>query len=108
MKKPISDDPINDHAIVATFWFRHGSDFVKCAEEMIAANDRINNEFYVDQSIKYCIKAGLSVKVFEIDRYIGWGTPADYENYEKTLEYWHRFTSGAAFIPNDIKEAEKC
>jgi hypothetical protein len=29
--------------------------------------------------------------VFEIDRYIGWGTPADYELYQKTFEYWNGF-----------------
>lgn len=103
VKKPISDDPLNDHAIVSAFWFRRGSDFVRCTGEMIAANDRINNEFYVDQSIKYCIESGLIVKVFEIDRYIGWGTPFDYENYERTLDYWHKFTLSKAFIPNDLE-----
>ena len=98
VKKPISDNPMNDHAVAASFWFRRGSDFVKSADEMIAANDRINNEFYVDQVIAYCLKNGLNTKVFEIDRYIGLGTPEDYERYEKTIEYWRGFTGSSAFL----------
>lgn len=98
IKKAISDRPMEDHAIVATFWFRHGSDFIKAAEKMISENDQINNEFYVDEAMKHCLELGLDTRVFEIDRYIGWGTPADYEQYQSTLKYWHEFTSGEGFL----------
>lgn len=99
VKKPISDNPLNDHAVVASFWFAKGSDFVRCAEEMISANDRVNGEFYVDKIIHYCLKNGLDTRVFEIERYIGWGTPKDYERYEKTFAYWNEFTHSKAFLP---------
>jgi dTDP-glucose pyrophosphorylase len=91
VKKSISDTPIMDHAVVATFWFKHGSDFVEATEAMIKANDRINGEFYVDQAINYALSAGLKIKVFEIEKYLCWGTPEDYENYEKTVSYWKEF-----------------
>ncbi len=91
VKKPISDNPLKDHAIVATFWFKKGCDFVRATKKMIAQNDRINGEFYVDLVIKYCVELGLETKAFEIDRYIGWGTPKDYENYQKTFKYWEGF-----------------
>ena len=61
---------------------------------MIAANDRINGEFYVDQVFKHMLSAGLKVVVFEIDRYICWGTPEDYEIYEDTISYWKAFLDG--------------
>ena len=93
IKKPISDNPMNDHAIVATFWFKHGKDFVSATKKMIAENDRINNEFYVDEVIKHCIELGLDARVFEIDRYIGWGTPKDYEDYQATVKYWKELSS---------------
>ncbi|MGN0428167.1 MAG: hypothetical protein ACI4F0_10230, partial [Agathobacter sp.] len=79
IKKAISDNPMEDHAVVATFWFKKGSIFVEATKKMIAENDRINNEFYVDQVAKHVLDLGYKAKVFEIDRYIGWGTPADYE-----------------------------
>ena len=91
IKKAISDTPMNDHAIVATFWFKEGSIFVKSAEKMIEENDRINNEFYVDSVISHLLDLGYSAKVFEIDRYIGWGTPKDYEEYQNTIKYWKEF-----------------
>ena len=101
VKKAISDHPLDDYAIVSSFWFRRGRDFVKCAEEMIACNDRINGEFYVDQVIAYCLRHGLTTKVLEIERYLGWGTPEDYECYEQTLDYWRAFTKSDAFRPRE-------
>ncbi|MSS64506.1 glycosyltransferase family protein [Velocimicrobium porci] len=101
IKKAISDTPMEDHAIVATFWFKHGSDFVRAAEKMIAENDRINNEFYVDEVIKHTLELGLDARVFEIDRYIGWGTPKDYEEYTATINYWKEFVSGEKFLPKE-------
>lgn len=91
IKKALSDKPKDDHAVVATFWFRHGWQFVKAAEKMIAENDRINNEFYVDEAVKHALELGYRAKVFEIERYIGWGTPKDYEEYQATFEYWWGF-----------------
>lgn len=91
IKKAISDTPMNDHAVVATFWFRKGSIFVEATGKMITENDRINNEFYVDQVVKHVLDLGYSAKVFEIDRYIGWGTPKDFEEYTQTIRYWEKF-----------------
>lgn len=91
VKVPLSNNPLKDHAIVSAFWFKKGSDFVKNAEEMIVQNDRINGEFYADQVVKYCIKNNLQVKVFEVAKYLCWGTPQEYENYEKTINYWREF-----------------
>lgn len=91
IKKAISEQPMNDHAVVATFWFRRGEIFVKAAEKMIAENDLINNEYYVDEVIKHVLELGYCAKVFEIERYIGWGTPKDYEAYMDTIKYWKEF-----------------
>lgn len=89
VKIPISDNPMKDHAIIGTFWFKRGNIFVDAAESMIKNNDRINNEFYVDQCINYVIKAGYKVKVFEVEKYICWGTPEDLEKFQ----YWEEFFS---------------
>lgn len=101
IKKAISDTPMEDHAIVATFWFKHGKDFIRASEKMIAENDRINNEFYVDQVMKHCLELGMDARVFEIERYIGWGTPKDYEEYQATIRYWKEFTDSQGFIPGN-------
>ena len=93
VKAPISSSPKIDHAVVGTFWFKKGKYFVDAAEEMISSNKRINNEFYVDECINNLIKSGLKVKVFEVDKYICWGTPNDL----KTYEYWQTFFKSQNF-----------
>lgn len=91
IKKAISDTPMEDPAVVATFWFRKSKIFIEATKKMIAEDDRINGEFYVDQVAKHVLDLGYRAKIFDIDRYVGWGTPADYENYQKTWRYFEEF-----------------
>ncbi len=91
IKKAISDTPMEDPAVVATFWFRRAEVFIEATKKMIAENDRINGEFYVDQTVKHVLDLGYRAKIFDIDRYVGWGTPADYEGYQKTWKYFEEF-----------------
>ena len=87
VKKPISRNPQYDHAIVGAFWFKKADIFKKSTEKMISEGRRINREFYVDECINDAIALGYRVSVFEIDKYICWGTPNDYE----TFNYWKAF-----------------
>ena len=57
---------------------------------MVKDNNRINNEFYADIAAAYAIKQGNNIKVFEVDQYISWGTPGDYEIYNEWLNYFKR------------------
>lgn len=91
IKKAISDTPMEDPAVVATFWFRKAKVFTEATKKMIAEDDRINGEFYVDQTVKHVLDLGYQAKIFDIDRYVGWGTPADYEGYQKTWNYFKAF-----------------
>ena len=49
---------------------------------------KINNEFYVDVAIDFAIKSGLNFQVHEVEQYICWGTPQDYEQYQHWLKYF--------------------
>jgi len=86
-KVPISGNPVNDHAIVGTFYFRKGRYFKEAARALIRKDRRVNNEFYVDELMNELIEAGMKVAVFEIDKYVCWGTPDDLKAYE----YWSKF-----------------
>lgn len=86
-KKPISDTPINDWAVVGAFYFKRNQDFIRSVDQMISNNTRINNEFYVDECINNAIVAGLKVKLMPVKHYICWGTPNDY----KTYLYWQQY-----------------
>ncbi len=91
IKKAISDRPMEDPAVVATFWFKRAGIFFEATEKMIRENDRINGEFYVDQTVKHVLDLGYRAKIFDIQRYVGWGTPADYEAYQNTYNYFQGF-----------------
>ena len=82
-KTPISDNPINDHAVIGAFTFKKAKYFFDAVENMVNDNFRVNNEFYVDIAMDYCIKANKSIKIFEVEEYICWGTPQDYIKYIK-------------------------
>ena len=74
---------ISDQATVGIYYFRHGSDFVKFAKQMIAKDIRVNNEFYVCPVFNELVQSGLNVYVSEIDpgQMHGLGTPDDLEAY---------------------------
>lgn len=98
IKKAISDTPMEDPAVVATFWFKKANVFLEATEKMIRENDRINGEFYVDQTVKHVLDLGYKAKIFDIDRYVGWGTPADYEGYQNTYVYFREFLEKEGLI----------
>ncbi len=83
VKKPLSD-PANDPIIIGAFTFKRGRDFTAAAERMIGRDARVNGEFYVDTAVEDALAMGLACRIFEIDHYLGWGTPDDL----KTFEYW--------------------
>lgn len=83
VKKPLAD-PKHDPVITGTFTFRRGSDFARAVERMIERDARVNGEFYIDTCIEDALALGLTVRIFEIDSYLCWGTPDDL----RTFEYW--------------------
>jgi len=87
-KVPVSNNPIRDHAIIGSFYFRKAKFFLDAAKRMIAADKRINNEFYVDIVLNEFPEMGLTARVFEVDKYLGWGTPNDLRVYEYWQDYF--------------------
>ena len=80
-------NPISNLATVGYYYWKHGSDFVKYAEQMIANDVRVNNEFYVCPVFNEAIKDNRKIRTFNIDKMWGLGTPEDLkhflENYEQ-------------------------
>ncbi|WP_171267867.1 NTP transferase domain-containing protein [Oceanidesulfovibrio marinus] len=90
VKEPISDTPLKDHAIVGAFYFRTAGIFLEGLDKLVADNVRINNEFYVDSILQMLVDLDHTVKVFEIDHYVCWGTPDDLRTYEYWQSFFHK------------------
>lgn len=81
VKVPLSETPMNDQAITGCFWFRTARLMTEGIDRLIQANERVNGEFYLDSVPNGLIQAGHGVAAFEVEKYIGWGTPDDLEDY---------------------------
>ena len=87
VKIPVSDDPFKDHAVVATFYFKKAKDFKDAYNLMLKEDYRIKNEFYVDAIPIFLNKLKKRSVIFDVDLYLGWGTPKDLYDYQK-IEYF--------------------
>ena len=75
--------PISDLATVGIYLFSRGRDFVSATADMMAANDRVNGEFYTCPVYNYMIENGAKIGVFEVPMgaMSGLGTPEDLTAY---------------------------
>lgn len=73
--------PISDIATVGIYYWKHGSDFVRYAEQMISKDIRTNNEFYVCPVFNEAIADDKRIFVSEIKKMWGIGTPEDLNYY---------------------------
>ena len=81
VKEVAEKNPISDDATVGIYYWKKGSDYVKYAESMIKENIRTNNEFYVCPVFNQAIEDNCKIKIKQIDRMWGIGTPEDLEYF---------------------------
>ncbi|MCU0956689.1 MAG: glycosyltransferase family 2 protein [Hydrogenophaga sp.] len=72
---------VSNEATVGIYNFRRGSDFVRAVDAMVAADLRVNGEFYVAPAYDQLIAKGAQIECFDIGRLgagmHGIGVPAD-------------------------------
>ncbi|MCC7010078.1 MAG: glycosyltransferase family 2 protein [Acidobacteria bacterium] len=77
----VEKQAISSDATVGIYNFRRGADFVRGADRMIAANRRVNGEFYVAPVYNELIGEGARVAVYNVGRegagMYGLGIPSD-------------------------------
>lgn len=82
--------PISTNATVGVYYWKHGTDYVRYAEEMISQNIRVNGEFYVCPVYNQAINDGKRITTGEVEKMWGIGTPEDLENFlreNKNIDY---------------------
>jgi dTDP-glucose pyrophosphorylase len=98
---------VSNEATVGIYNFRHGRDYVRAADAMIAKNLRVNNEFYVAPTYDQLIDEGKKVVIAdtgrEYDGMFGLGTPGDLDFFLTTKAYSH---GRVAPQPSDHEGAE--
>jgi dTDP-glucose pyrophosphorylase len=74
-------EPISNIATTGIYYWKHGSDFVKYANQMIDKDIRVNGEFYVCPVFNEAIQDGKLIKTSMVDKMWGLGTPEDLKYY---------------------------
>ncbi|MAZ07773.1 MAG: hypothetical protein CMM99_04870 [Rickettsiales bacterium] len=88
-KTPISDKPHLDHIAQGIFYFKSNKIFMKAFKKMIRDKNKINNEYYVGNSINQLIKDNYHVIPFEVEQYICLGTLQDLKVYNFWSDYFN-------------------
>lgn len=78
--------PISTNATTGIYYWKHGSDFVKYAEQMIENDIRFNGEFYTAPVFNEAIEDGKTIKIFPIQKMWGIGVPEDLNYF---LTHYH-------------------
>jgi NDP-sugar pyrophosphorylase family protein len=86
--------PAEQEVVTGTFWFKSARLYQEETDAMIAANDRVNNEFYIDTIARRMVERGARVRAFTVDKYMPWGTPEEL----KTFLYWNEVFRGGRAI----------
>ena len=75
--------PISDIATVGIYYWKKGSDYVRYAEDMIAKDVRVNNEFYVCPVFNQAVEDNKKINIFNVEKMWGIGTPEDLQVFLK-------------------------
>lgn len=68
---------ISENAAAGIYYFKHGSDFVLYAHNMIHRKLKTNNEFYVCPLYNLMISDNKKIKTLQVDKMYLMGTPAE-------------------------------
>lgn len=74
-------NPISNNATVGIYYWKHGLDYIKYAEQMINKNIRVNNEFYICPVFNEAIEDGKVIVAKEVEQMWGLGTPEDLQTF---------------------------
>ncbi len=94
VKKFNEKDPLNSHALTGSFFFKKAKYFIEGFKMNVEKKITTNNEYYLDEVINRNVEMSLKIKIFEVRKYICWGTPDDY----KTYLYWNNFFKKSKII----------
>lgn len=72
---------ISNIATNGLHYWNNGHDFIESANEMIAAKEKYNNEFYIAPTYNYMIKKGKTILPYFFNLHFPIGTPEDLNKY---------------------------
>lgn len=89
-KAAFTDDRMNEYASAGSYYFRTGALMKTCFRRAVEEGLQTNGEFYASMPYNLLVRDGLSVRVYELERFLQWGTPEDLAEYQGWSDYFAR------------------
>lgn len=87
-KQSFTDNRSNEFASTGVYYIEDWKTFSHYARELLKKQETVASEFYASLIFNPMVQDGKSVCVFEVDKFICWGTPEDLEEYTFWSEYF--------------------
>jgi len=81
---------MSDYASTGTYYFKKGYDFKKYSQQVMDQGLNAKGESYVTLPYLLMVKDGKKILNYEVEKFICWGTPRDYETYKFWSEFFFR------------------
>ena len=86
-KESFTEDRQEEFAAAGSYYFKSGLMMKKYFKEAVESGLRTNKEFYASLPYNLMARDGLKTYVYEVRKFIQFGTPHDVKNYE----YWYDY-----------------
>ena len=103
-KKSFTSDRTSEYASTGIYYFKEYSVFIQYSKKLLKDENSILPEAYVSLLFNDMVADGLSVVVYDVNKFICLGTPSDYEQYQF---WWKYFTSKQKSLSNTNKSIKK-
>ena len=105
VKKPIKNN-IENAIVLGTFTFKNAEIYSKCYNALVERNGKVNSEYYIDELVNDAIAMGYNCKIFLVDSYLCWGTPADLETFNYWQSCFHKWSHHPYTMQSDFMIAK--
>jgi CTP:molybdopterin cytidylyltransferase MocA len=82
-KQPWTDDPQSEYASSGTYAFASGRLLLDSLEQQVIDGHLLKGEYYLSLTYKPLLARGGRVEILELQHFMQWGTPQDFEEYRE-------------------------
>lgn len=92
-KEPFTKNKMQEYTAAGSYYFRTGAILKKYLKEAVEKDMRTHNEYYVSLPYNLMVRDGLKTLVYEVPKFIQFGTPDDVKAFEYWREYFENYES---------------
>ncbi len=91
-KRSFTDNRVEEYASTGVYYLESWKTFSKYAHELLNSDKKELPEYYCSLLYNLMVRDGKRVCLFEVEKFICWGTPEDLEEYLFWSDYFSRNT----------------